>query len=354
MNAASDSTRAPGQEEMRRAAALLARVQDNIGRVFVGKQDQVRSLLLAVAAGLHALIEDYPGVGKTTLARSLAASLDLDFGRIQFTPDLLPGDITGMNVWDPQRREFLYKPGAIMHQLVLADEINRASPRTQSSLLEAMQEGSVTVDGRSFPLPEPFFVVATQNPAHFLGAFPLPEGELDRFGVSLSLGYPLESEETAILSRFRDADPLQELTPVATAAEMLSLQASIRAVHVAAEVKRFVVRLANATRSHRLFRLGMSPRASQHLMRAAQAAALAAARDFVIPEDVLQCAPDVLAHRLVLSTESRMENLGEREAVRRVLRETRIPDGLDRESLRANHERGQADREEAAGARREG
>ncbi|HUV08531.1 MAG TPA: AAA family ATPase, partial [Spirochaetia bacterium] len=190
------------------------RIINNISKVFVGKEHQIKIVLIGFLSGLHVLIEDIPGVGKTTLAKCLASSVDLDFGRIQFTPDLLPGDIVGMTTWNQDKRQFLYKPGSIMHQFILADEINRASPRTQSSLLEAMQEGSVTVEGVTYALPQPFFVIATQNPVHFVGAFPLPEAQVDRFGISLSLGYPPEEDEVEILSRFQKGNPLIDLSPV--------------------------------------------------------------------------------------------------------------------------------------------
>ncbi len=314
---------------LRRDAGAISAVAKNISRVFVGKESQIHTLLVAFSAGLHVLIEDVPGVGKTTLARCLAASVGLDFGRIQFTPDLLPGDITGMTVWSPEKREFLYKEGAVMHQFILADEINRASPRTQSSLLEVMQEGSVTVDGRTRRLPEPFFVIATQNPMSFLGAFPLPEGELDRFGVSFSLGYPVEDDETEILSRFQEADPLQELQAVTSPKKILRIRETIRRVHVSEAVKRFIVRIAAETRSSGHLKLGLSPRASQHLMLAAQGEAFRQERDFVVPEDVLDLAQAVLSHRLILSAEARMESVHPREIVARILARVNIPTGLD-------------------------
>ena len=307
----------------------MQEVAANISKVFVGKEAQIHTLLVAFSAGLHVLIEDVPGVGKTTLARCLAVSAGLDFGRIQFTPDLLPGDITGMTVWSPEKREFLYKEGALMHQFVLADEINRASPRTQSSLLEVMQEGSVTVDGTTYKLPQPFFVIATQNPTSFLGAFPLPEGELDRFGLSFSLGYPDGDNEMEILSRFQEVDPLQELQPVSNPETVLGTRAIIRRVHVADNVKRFIADIASETRSSSHLKLGMSPRASQHLMLAAQAEAFFQVRDFVIPEDVLGLAPAVLAHRLILSGEARMEGIDPRQIVSRILGKVKIPTGSE-------------------------
>ena len=315
--------------DLRVDAEHIRAIEANISRVFVGKEAQVHMLLIAFSTGLHVLIEDVPGVGKTTLARCLAASVGLDFGRIQFTPDLLPGDITGMTIWSPEKREFLYKEGALMHQFVLADEINRASPRTQSSLLEVMQEGSVTVDGRTHELPQPFFVIATQNPTTFLGAFPLPEGELDRFGVSFSIGYPAGEDEVQILSRFQEKDPLRELEPVTTPHAVLEMRQRLRRVHVCAAVKRFIADIASHTRSSSHLKLGMSPRASQHLMLAAQGEAFYRGREFVIPEDVLELAPAVLAHRLILSAEARMEGIDPRTIVSRVLGQVKIPTGLN-------------------------
>jgi MoxR-like ATPase len=313
---------------LRDGARPVQAVADSISGVFVGKEAQIHTLLVAFSAGLHVLIEDVPGVGKTTLARCLAASVGLDFGRIQFTPDLLPGDIVGMTVWSPEKREFLYKEGALMHQFVLVDEINRASPRTQSSLLEVMQEGSVTVDGTTHRLPQPFFVIATQNPATYLGAFPLPEGELDRFGVSFSLGYPGAQEEVEILSRFREEDPLRTLRPVTTPESVLEIRRAIRGIHVAEEIKRFIAAIASETRASGFLKLGMSPRASQHLMLAAQGEAFLRGREFVVPEDVLELAAAVLAHRLILSAEARMENVDARQVLSRILGKLKIPTGL--------------------------
>jgi MoxR-like ATPase len=315
--------------DLRAAAGTIHRIQANVARVFVGKESQVRSLLMAFAGGLHALIEDVPGVGKTTLARALAASVGLDFGRIQFTPDLLPGDITGMTVWSPEKREFLYKAGSVMHQFLLADEINRASPRTQAALLEAMQEGSVSVDGRTYLLPQPFFVVATQNPTSFLGAFPLPEGELDRFGLCLSLGYPGEADEVQILERFQEADPLRELQAVAGPEDILALRRLIREVHASEAVKRYVARIVAESRRSLQLKLGWSPRAAQHLLRAGQAVALLAEREFLIPEDILEAAPLVLAHRLVLAAEARLEGVTAAQVTSGILGRVPVPTGLN-------------------------
>ena len=296
--------------------------------MFVGKKETVRTLLTGFISGLHVLIEDVPGVGKTTLARALASAVGLDFTRIQFTPDLLPGDILGMTVWEQEKQEFVYKKGAIMHQFVLVDEINRASPRTQSSLLEAMQDESVSIDGVTHSLPSPFFVVATQNPSDFIGAFHLPEAELDRFGMSFAVGYPLGSEERQILARFQDADPLKEVQPLMTPEELVEIRKSVAEVHVAEEVRDFIIQISNKTRASKFIRLGASPRASLHVQLAAQAYAFMDGRTFVIPEDVMAISEPVLAHRLILSAEARMENKTADEIVRQIIRECEVPTGI--------------------------
>ena len=304
------------------------RIINNISKVFVGKEHQIKIVLIGFLSGLHVLIEDIPGVGKTTLAKCLASSVDLDFGRIQFTPDLLPGDIVGMTTWNQDKRQFLYKPGSIMHQFILADEINRASPRTQSSLLEAMQEGSVTVEGVTYALPQPFFVIATQNPVHFVGAFPLPEAQVDRFGISLSLGYPPEEDEVEILSRFQKGNPLIDLSPVCSPDEVLEARKRVRRVHTETSIKEFIVRLAGETRRNSQIKLGLSPRACQHLLLAAQTHAFIENRDFVIPEDVLNVAHAVLPHRLILSAEARMENLNAYQIIDSITSKIPVPTGL--------------------------
>ena len=305
----------------------ITTIENNICKVFVGKQSQVRQVLIGFISGLHVLIEDVPGVGKTTLARCLAASTGTDYGRIQFTPDLLPGDILGMTVWNNDNRQFEFRSGAIMHQFILADEINRASPRTQSSLLEAMQEGAVTVDGTTYRLPEPFFVIATQNPATFIGVFHLPEGELDRFGISLSIGYPESDDEARILDQY-GLDPLANLRPVVQPQEVTIIRETIRSINVSTDIRRFIVSIANQTRNSSLLRLGISPRASQHLMLAAQATALISRRNYVIPEDVMAVAGIVLAHRVVLSAEARIENMSAKDVVTGILRQILVPTGV--------------------------
>jgi len=310
------------------AQRLAESIAENISSVFVGKGHQVRLLLVGFISGLHVLIEDIPGVGKTTLARCLASSVDLDFGRIQFTPDLLPGDVVGMTVWSQEKREFVYKAGAVIHQFVLADEINRASPRTQSALLEAMEEGGVTVDGVTHVLPAPFFVIATQNPVYMIGAFPLPEAQIDRFGISFSLGYPTGEDEKEILSRFQVENPLFSLDPVCSPEDIVGLRRQAREVRVDEKVKDFIIRLSGESRRGSLVKLGLSPRASQHLMLAAQTHALLEGRGFVIPEDVLEMAQSVFAHRLILSAEAKMENKSQRQVVEQIKSRVPIPTGI--------------------------
>lgn len=306
----------------------IQKIEDTITRVFVGKDRVIRLLLTGFVSSLHVLIEDVPGVGKTTLARSLAASLGMDFSRIQFTPDLLPGDIVGMNVWNQSRNEFVFKQGAIMHQFVLADEINRASPRTQSSLLEAMQEESVTIDGTTYPLPKPFFVIATQNPSSFTGSFHLPEGEIDRFGVSFSIGYPSDEDEMEILSRFQDDNPFAEIGPVVTPQEVGQIRAAVRRVFIDPKVKEFLIEIVKKTRNNKFLHLGASPRASQHLQRAAQGNAMMNGRTFVVPEDVVELAAPVLAHRVLLSAESKMANKAPHSIIEEIVRDCRMPVGI--------------------------
>ena len=310
------------------ATQLTQRLGAQIGSVFVGSEQIVHNLLIGFFGSLHVLIEDIPGVGKTTLAMSLARSTGLDFGRIQFTPDILPGDILGMTVWSVEKHDFLFKAGAIMHQFVLADEINRASARTQSSLLEAMQEEKATVDGVTHPLPAPFFVIATQNPVSFTGTFLLPESQADRSGLSFSIGYPETENEIKILERFRESNPLARIEPVATAQEIIALRRDVGSIHVERSVMDYLVRVAAATRDNPKIKLGMSPRATQHLLRAAQCEAMLQGREFVIPEDVLSVAPLVIPHRLVLSGEAKMQNMSSLAVVEEILSKIQLPTGI--------------------------
>ena len=297
---------------------------ESISTVFVGKELQVRLLLVGFFSGLHVLIEDIPGVGKTTLARSLAGSVNLDFGRIQFTPDLMPGDVVGMTIWSQEKREFIYKPGAVMHQFVLADEINRTSPRTQSALLEAMEEGAVTVDGTTHILPDPFFVVATQNPQEFYGTYPLPESQLDRFLVRLSIGYPPPGVEREVLSR-RGADPVQKLDAVMSATELRHVQQAVDSVKVDDAVLEYLHRIVIATRNTPLLSVGVSTRGALGFERAARARALVEGRSYVLPDDVKFLAPYVLTHRILISPQTRLRGRRPEEVVAEIVNTVPVP-----------------------------
>ena len=314
-----------GETGIRVAEGLGRDVAGAVERVIVGKHEQVRLLLAALLAEGHVLVDDVPGVAKTLLVRTLAAALGLRFARVQCTPDLLPGDVTGSEVFDQRRGEFEFRPGPIFANLVLADEINRATPRTQSSFLEAMEERQVTVEGTSYPLPRPFLVLATQNPVELKGTFPLPEAQLDRFLMKLRMGYPTRDEEVAILVRFRDADPLAEVTPVAGAEDLLEARDVARSVHVATDVERYIVDLVRSTRGARDVLLGASPRSALALMKAAQASAALAGRGYVIPDDVAGLAVPVLAHRLLLARDAAVARLTPESVVERLLGEVPAP-----------------------------
>jgi MoxR-like ATPase len=283
------------------AAELGRAVAGQVGRVIVGKADQTRLLTVALLADGHVLLDDVPGVAKTLMVRTLAAAFGLAFSRIQCTPDLLPADVTGSLVFDQKNGDFEFRSGPLFANLVLADEINRATPRAQSAFLEAMEERGVTVDGTTHALPQPFMVLATQNPVELKGTFPLPEAQLDRFLLRLQMGYPSAGDEASMLARFRTDDPLREVEAVVDAADLPAVRAAVRAVHVAADVERYIVALTAATRESSLVRLGASPRASLALQRAAQALAALDGRDFVVPDDVQTLVAPVLAHRLILA-----------------------------------------------------
>ena len=305
--------------------ALTKDLTASVGRVVVGKEAVVHLLLAALLAERHVLIEDVPGTGKTTLVKSLARSLGATFTRLQFTPDLLPTDVTGFYALDPKTGDLRFRPGPLFSQIVLVDEINRASPKTQSSLLEAMEERQVTVDGATHALPRPFLVLATQNPVEYEGTFPLPEAQLDRFGLRLHLGYPTADEESMLLRRFIDADPLAELTPVATVEDVLEATAAVRAVYVDDALRRYVVELAAATRRHPDVVLGASPRCALSLVALGQAVAAMAGRDYVLPDDIKAVAPAAMTHRILLTPAARWRDQTPDAVVTGALRQTSVP-----------------------------
>jgi len=307
---------------------MLAKLQDirkNIARILVGRKDTIDLLMIALLCQGHVLIEDVPGVGKTTLAQAFARSLDLSFRRIQFTPDVLPSDITGYNLYQFDQQEMVFRPGAIMSQIILADEINRSSPKTQSSLLEVMEERQVTVDGVTRPVPQPFMVLATQNPIEFAGTFPLPEAQLDRFLIRLRIGYPSHQEELSILQRHLDPPRWQDLEPVLSPSELLELQEQSAQVKVAGPVIEYIARIAEKTRSHESIALGISPRGSIALMRAARAKAVLAGRDFVLPDDVQQLVLPVLLHRIVLRPEAALSSQAAERLLQDMVRVMPVP-----------------------------
>ena len=286
---------------------LVTRLRDNINQVFVGKEEIVENLLICLLAGGHVLLEDVPGVGKTTLALTLAKSMEASFGRIQFTPDTLPGDVTGVSVYHMKTGEFVFQPGVVMNQILLADEINRTSPKTQASLLEAMAEGQVTVDGKVYELPQPFLVIATQNPVEFMGTYPLPEAQMDRFMMRLSIGYPKREQELKMAELFLQGKTPDKAEAVCQAEDILALRKEVQAVTVKENVLAYMEDIVKSTREEPRYVLGASPRALLALLRASQARAFLQGRDFVKPDDVKAVAKQVLVHRLVLSAEARIQ-----------------------------------------------
>ena len=305
---------------------VLAALQAQLGGVILGKPEVIERLVVAVISGGHVLMEDLPGVGKTTLAKALAKSLSADFKRVQFTPDLLPTDILGSSIYNPRDGSFTFKPGPIFTNILLADEINRASPRTQSSLLEAMSEQQASIDGVTHPLPSPFLVIATQNPIEFHGTYPLPEAQLDRFAMKIDLGYPAPEREVEILFSQTHHHPLEDVVPVADCAAILQLQRAVRAVKVEPGIARYIVNLAGATRSHTSLKMGCSPRGALILFRTTQARAYVSGRDYAIPEDVKNMAVAVLAHRLALDTKAKYSGVAKEDIVREILEQ--VPVGV--------------------------
>ena len=304
---------------------MADRARENIERVIVGKRDVIELVLVALLCEGHVLVEDVPGTGKTVLARSVARTLDCTFRRIQFTPDLLPSDVTGVSFFNQRAQEFEFRPGPIFAQVVLADEINRATPRTQSALLECMDERQVSSEGETRVLPRPFLVLATQNPIELEGTFPLPEAQLDRFLLRLAVGYPSESDEKDIVRRFRGGSPLDELPAVIAPAELLAMQRLVREVHVSSAVEEYVVRLVRASRLHASIELGASPRATLALYRCAQALAGIQGRGYVLPDDVKRLAPAVLTHRMIATAQARLRGRGALDAVTEILGSVPVP-----------------------------
>ena len=314
--------------DLTKTREIAERLLDNLGKVILGKGDEEQLAVMALMCRGHLLIEDVPGVGKTMLARSIARSIGGTFRRIQFTPDLLPADITGVSVFNQKNGEFEYREGPIVAQVVLADEINRASPKTQAALLEAMEERQVTVDGVAHPMPEPFIVMATQNPIEYEGTFPLPETELDRFLVRLHLGYPDREDEIRVLEAQQYAHPVERLEAVVDESDLVALQNAVRGIHVSDDVKEYIVTIADATRNHGSLYLGASPRGSLALFRLVQAKALLEERDYALPDDVKALAYPALGHRVILSSAARIQGTTSADAIADVLEQTPVAGAL--------------------------
>jgi MoxR-like ATPase len=312
-------------DEIRQVQEMARSVRQSVSRVIVGKEEIIDLLMVALLCEGHVLFEDVPGIGKTTLAKSLARSLGCSFQRIQFTPDLLPSDIIGITYYNQKLGEFEFRPGPLLSQVVLADEINRATPRTQSALLEAMEERQISVERETMPLPRPFIVIATQNPIELEGTFPLPEAQLDRFLMRLRLDYPSQAEERLILQRFRESQPLQEVRPVLLAEQLRTLQGMIRRVRVDPSIEAYIVDLVRATRNHNGIELGVSPRGTLALYRAAQAFAAIHGRAYVIPDDVKYLAKPLLSHRMLATSQTRLHGKILEQIIDDVLHSVPVP-----------------------------
>ncbi len=304
---------------------ITERIVSSVGKVIMGKQNEIRLTILGMLSRGHILLEDIPGVGKTMMAKSLALALGCSFNRIQFTPDMLPSDITGVSIFNPKTREFEFRAGPIMAQIVLADEINRATPKTQSALLEAMEEGQMTVDGVTYRLSNPFIIMATQNPIEYEGTFPLPEAQLDRFLIRIQMGYPQPQDELKVLASQQYQHPILQLKQVVPLPELLAAQQAIRDVYVANEVQQYIINLITASRRHPDVYLGSSPRGSLALFRTAQARAAMSGRDFVLPDDVKALAEVTLAHRIIVGPAARLNSINARTIVNDILKSTPVP-----------------------------
>ncbi len=310
---------------MAASSQLFKSVRDNIRKVIVGKDDVIELILAALLCEGHVLIEDVPGVGKTSLISALARSVGLGFRRVQFTPDVLPSDITGFSILNMKSSEFEYRQGIVMTNIILADEINRTSPKTQSSLLEAMEERRVTVDGTTYPVPRPFMVLATQNPIEYVGTYPLPEAQLDRFLIRIAMGYPSMKDEVEILGRFSTGDPRDVIEPVCTPEDIAELQKITLGVQCAPNVREYIVKISALTRKSEHLQLGVSPRGSIYLMKAAQACAVLQGRDFVTPDDVQKMAGPVFSHRLIVKPEARLTGMTAERVVKSILNTVDVP-----------------------------
>ncbi|WP_312476352.1 MoxR family ATPase [Neobacillus sp.] len=303
----------------------IEKILVNIEKVMIGKRNVAELSLVSLLAGGHVLLEDVPGVGKTMMVRALAKSVNANFRRIQFTPDLLPSDVTGVSIYNPKEMEFQFRPGPLMGNIILADEINRTSPKTQSALLEGMEEASITIDGVTHKLNKPFFVMATQNPIEYEGTYPLPEAQLDRFLLKMKMGYPDLHEEIEVLNRAQKVPPIEDLSPVIDLEGLLFLQQEIKEVFVDDTIKRYIVDIVNRTRNHGSVYLGASPRGSIALMKAAQAYAYMFGRAYVLPDDIQYLAPFVLSHRIILKSEAKFEGIFAEEVVNRVVARVPVP-----------------------------